>query len=247
MVFLTTPAVHHFLIQALIQMMSKNNSLKNAVTFKWAEDSPSFFKFLIKSYLPPLIVILINQVLLLLIFYLGTRTADTAYWENNPRYSQYQRSILSKAFFYMTFNVLIIPGFAATAVSNLFDLFSEGITNPTQMMKKLFDIKSGDFFVILILQAAGNTIFFSLNSIGELALNYFSPFLTHHYRTVLTEKESWTKNEGTIFQYGYNYSQSIVFIGIAIVFQYPLGFHPQHFDALHRHTGHSVPVHTAMV
>lgn len=63
--FITTPS-------ALIQLFSANSSVSDAfLKLTWTDSFPNYFKFLIKSFLPPLLVIAVNQLLLLIISYLG--------------------------------------------------------------------------------------------------------------------------------------------------------------------------------
>lgn len=65
LIFLTTPA-------SLVQVVSKSSVVKTALDLHWTDRIPGVLGVFIKSMLPPLIVISINQLLLLLISYLGS-------------------------------------------------------------------------------------------------------------------------------------------------------------------------------
>ena len=65
LIFLTTPT-------ALVQVVSKNSLAKGALDLHWADRIPGFVGIFVKSMVPPLIVISINQLLLLLISFLGS-------------------------------------------------------------------------------------------------------------------------------------------------------------------------------
>lgn len=142
----------------------------------------------------------------------------TVDWENKNRFSSYQKSILTNCFIYFMFNMLIVPGFAATAFSNLFELLGAGIGNISELFRELFALDSGDFFMILVIQQAGVSFFIQLTSVVDLFKFYLSPFITLNMRYLLTTKESWRKSNNTIFEYGMAYAQQLVVVAIGIVF-----------------------------
>lgn len=116
--------------------------------------------------------------------------------------------------------MLIIPGFAATAFSNIFEILHEGISDSNSVFHQIFALSSGDFFLILILQQAGGALLVQLTSIGDLFLNYCSPyFLLQSRKIVPPSFEFLTKNDDTVFNYGLYYSQVLVVVSIGIVFQ----------------------------
>lgn len=121
-------------------------------------------------------------------------------------------------FVYFIFNMLIVPGFAATAFSNLYELLGTGIGNVGLLFRELFNLDSGDFFVILVLQQAGVSFFIQLTSVIDLFTYYLSPYITLNMRFVLSGRESWRKTNKTIFAYGMAYAQQLVFVAIGIVF-----------------------------
>jgi uncharacterized membrane protein YkvI len=57
---------------------------------------------LVSTFIPPLIIIFINNVLLYMFDYF-------AFWERRATHSKYQLSIFNKASVYLALNMLIIP------------------------------------------------------------------------------------------------------------------------------------------
>lgn len=121
-------------------------------------------------------------------------------------------------FVYFIFNMLIVPGFAATALSNLYEVLGLGMRNMSHLFQELFNLESGDFFVILVLQQAGVTFIIQFTSVVDLFTYYLSPYITLNMGFILAGKESWRKTNSTIFQYGLAYAQEIVLVSIGIVF-----------------------------
>lgn len=116
--------------------------------------------------------------------------------------------------------MLIIPGFAATAFSNIFEIVNEGLSHSKSLVQRLFALESGDFFLILILQQAGGVILVQLSSLGDVILNYCSPFFVLQSRRIIPQRfEFLAKNDDTVFNYGLYYAQVLVVVGIGIVFQ----------------------------
>lgn len=77
LIFVTTPA-------ALVQLFSGTDDVK-LFWISWAKsESPSLFNRLVLTILPPLTVILINQVLLYIIYILGTRKSLSGLGESAP-------------------------------------------------------------------------------------------------------------------------------------------------------------------
>jgi hypothetical protein len=65
---------------------------------------------------PPLVVILLNNVLLYLIDY-------SAQWEKHTTHSAYQRSVLSKCHVYLGLNMLVIPAATLSTSDSILNLF----------------------------------------------------------------------------------------------------------------------------
>lgn len=131
-------------------------------------------------------------------------------------------SILRLVFIYFLFNMLIVPGFAATAYQNIFDIIYMGLQTTSSLFHQIFSIYSGDFFLILILQSAGGAFFVNQTSIIDVILFYCSPHLFFKSRLFKPSLDYLRKTEDIIFPYGLFYAQELVVIGIGIVFQYSL-------------------------
>jgi hypothetical protein len=204
LIFLTTPA-------ALIQAFSGKGSGGGFLSLRWADNLPLGLGVIAKALIPSLVVILANQVLLFLIELLVG-------WEKLNRYSIYQEHLLQRGYVYFLFNMLIVPGFAAIAFSNLFEIFNVGFMDYKSFFKQLFVLKNGDFFLALILQQAGGVFMTSLSSLVDLFVNYLSPHYTLYTRLLLLNAEAWRKNDATVFTYGMNYALMLVIAAIGITF-----------------------------
>src|SRR3990167_10530199 len=178
----------------------------------WTKNLPTGVVFLVQDFLPPLVVLIINQILLVIIQLIVKMEA-------NHRFSQFQISLLEKVFIYFLFNMLIVPGFAVTAASNLYQLFSKGLDNASALFNNMFAVGSGDFFVILLIQSAGITFLMQFTSLVDLLFNYLSPVITLNKRVLLSAKDKWKKTDDTIFPYCLSYAQEVVFVCIGIVFR----------------------------
>ena len=53
-------------------MVSGQSDLKRVFYLKWFHEAPDWLRIFGESFLPPLVIILINQVLLYIIYILGT-------------------------------------------------------------------------------------------------------------------------------------------------------------------------------
>lgn len=204
LVFLTTPT-------SLLHIMSHNDSVNDAISLSWTKSLPFGAGFMVKEFLPPLLVISINSVL---IFFIHLLTG----WENHNRFSSYQRSLLTRCFVYFIFNMLIVPGFAAAAFSNLYELMGLGLGSFSLLCRQLFELETGNFFVILVLQQTGFSFLSQLTSFSDLFSNYLSPHITLQRRFILSGKDAWCKSNDTIFPYGLAYAQQLVVVSIGIVF-----------------------------
>jgi hypothetical protein len=78
----------------------------SVLEFKWIKSLP--FGYIFKTYIPPLIIIMLNLILLNLIDMLAN-------FESHYTHSRYQLSVFVKAFLYMMLNLFIIPAITLTA------------------------------------------------------------------------------------------------------------------------------------
>lgn len=126
---------------------------------------------------------------------------------------------MRKIFVYLFFNMVIVPGFAAAALTNLYEIFKYGFENTIEFLEQLFVLKNGNFFLIFVLNNTGGTFWTSLNFTGLLFKNYLSPSIVMETNIFLKENEGWRKNNGMLFGWGPNYAMNLVITGIAVIFQ----------------------------
>ena len=106
LVFVTTPA-------SIINLGSFNSEVEDFLSLKWVSDNGVLLKFIIDSLLPAILISLTNEILM----YLINISVDK---ERHYRFTKHQRSQLRKIFIYLFLNVIVVPGFAAVALTNLF-------------------------------------------------------------------------------------------------------------------------------
>lgn len=205
LLFFTTPA-------SLLNITSFSPSLRDSFSFDWVDESSAFVKFFFRSLMPSILIALINE----LISYIINATVDL---ERYYRFSKHQRAQMRKLFIYLFFNMVVVPGFAAVAITNLYEIFKSGVDNFLEFLKQLFVLKSGTLLLIFVINNAGGTFWTSINCSVLLFKNYFVPTITMETTIFYKENESWRKNNGMIFGWGPNYAMNLVITGIGIIFQ----------------------------
>lgn len=80
--------------------------------FKWIFKIP--YVYILKTYIPPLTILMLNLILLNLIDMLAN-------FELHYTHSRYQLSVFVKGFFYMMLNLFIIPGITLTTSGIIFN------------------------------------------------------------------------------------------------------------------------------
>lgn len=110
--------------------------------FSWTESLPqgSF----LKSHLPPLVILGINQVLLLLIDL-------TSLVEKHETHSLYQKAIYTKSVIYLNLNMLVIPALTLTTSEPLINIFFKKQFDLTQILGDVYIANSGIFFVSILI------------------------------------------------------------------------------------------------
>jgi hypothetical protein len=152
--------------------------------------------YLHKSF-PPLIIICLNLTVITLLDYASVI-------EKYDSHSQYQAAVYMKTVIYMMFNMFIIP--VLTLSSNgasLYELFTKSNFNVAQLLGELFIPKSGEFFILLLVQQGVlSAIFYSLN-LSDIMWSYFMPALAFEQRKIFNDQQPWRRHEQTTFLYGY--------------------------------------------
>lgn len=206
LLFLTTPA-------SILNVVTKSAGLKSFLALEWVDTSTDLSKYIVQQLIPTLLVLGINELLIMVINY----TVDFEYKE---RFSSHQRSQMRKTFVYFLFNMLLIPGLAAGAFSNIYYFFLDGISNFKTFFVRLFSLETGNFFMVLVINNAGGGFFAGMNVLYILVENYLSPAISMEYKAIERENEKWMKNNDMLFPWGVNYSLNLVIMGIGIVFKY---------------------------
>jgi len=88
----------------------KSMDLFSLLEFKWIIKIP--YGYVVKNYIPPLIILFLNLILINLIDLLAS-------FESHYTHSRYQLSVFVKAFFYMMLNLFIIPALTLTTAGIL--------------------------------------------------------------------------------------------------------------------------------
>lgn len=105
------------------------------------------FGEVLSTYLPPLLILAVNQIILLLI-------DAVAVLEKHQSHSNFQASIFVKAVIYLNLNMLIIPAISFGNSDSLFKLIISKNYNPKEILSGIYYSDSGFFFVALIIQQA---------------------------------------------------------------------------------------------
>ena len=202
LVFLTTPIT-------LLQVLANEFSLD------WINYIPHPFNEIIKSLLPSLFVVLVNQLILLVIDY-------SSELETFSSFSGYQNSNLNKATFYMLLNLLLIPVLTMGAAENLLVALMSGfLANWQEILIKFYSNKSlWSFFLMLLLEQGVLSFLCYVLRLKELFLSLGDVTFAHYKRTFLNEKAIWRRDVDDVFQYGYFSAQMIVCLSITLFFGY---------------------------
>lgn len=205
LLFLTTPA-------ALLSVVTKNEGLRSFLELDWVDRSSRFSQYLVDDLIPALIVLGINELLIMVMNFIVD-------FQKKERFSRHQRSQMRKTFVYFLFNMLLIPGLAASTINNIYDFVNSSVNGVDVLFKRIFELEDGNFFIALILGNAGGGFFAGLNVLYILVLNYFSPAISMESKVIERENEKWLKNNDMLFSWGVYYSLNLMIMGIGFVFQ----------------------------
>ena len=165
----------------------------------------------LRAYTPPILILIINNILENLIDY-------SSQLERHNTYSKTQYSIFNKATPYLILNMLIIPAITLATAKSLYKIVAEKNWEFTRVMGDLYTPDSGVFFVTLLIQNSTITGTIYLTRIVDILGHYCSPWLTHHRRQILNDREPWRKSDNDIFPFGFYYAQMITTIAIVTIF-----------------------------
>ncbi|KAL4480069.1 hypothetical protein ABPG74_020585 [Tetrahymena malaccensis] len=210
LLFFSTPAAIFAFIQKYFRI--------DFFQFGWTEYIPKPFGPLLKLYLPALVIVMLNQVVILFIDLV-------TYQEKFQRHSIFQISIFRKYYLYLIFNVVIVPAFFMASQDSLYEILMGNIKiDFRQAFDRLYTSDHGMVYSIIISQSAAVSVFVYINRIGDLVMNYFSPYLTYHKRIFQNDDESYLRTGDEVFQYGYFYSQMLMVLSIVLQFMLSSGW-----------------------
>lgn len=120
--------------------------------------------------------------------------------------------------------MLIVPGFAVPAGTNLFDLITTKIGNFSSLFENFYLIKSGDFFIVLLIQQVCFGFLGTITQFGLLYGYYFSPSAYLLLRKKDKNEQKYLKDETLTFEFGYVYSLNLTILGIVFIYSIHIPF-----------------------
>ena len=169
------------------------------------------YSSMFKDYIPPLLIICLNQLLLLLIH-------QSIYLENHSTYSDYHYAVLGKSLIYFGLNLFLIPSISVATVDSIYSLIYNRNISLSTIIGNFYFEDTSTFFIILILQQACITSAIYLTRINEIISDYLSPWLAHFSRKYITDSAPWRKKLNHLFPFGFMYAQLLTIFLIVLVF-----------------------------
>jgi len=156
-----------------------------------------FWGQLMKRTGPSSVILIINTFIISLLDYASVI-------ESYDSHSAYQNTVYMKIVIYTNINMFIIP---VLTISNngasIYDLFITNNFNIAKILGELFIPKSGEFFILLLVQQGVlSAIFYGLN-ISDIIWNHFTAALAYERRKIYNDRAPWRRDEQTTFTYGY--------------------------------------------
>lgn len=116
------------------------------------------------------------------------------------------------------FNLVIVPGLAVPTGSTIYMLFKSKLHKLAGLLQNFYNLKHGDFFIILLLQQLAFNILGSFTQLGILRFFYFSPTAFLLSKRKKRSERAYLKDIHTIFDIGYTYSMNLVILGIVFIY-----------------------------
>ena len=110
--------------------------------------------------------------------------------------------------------VLTISGGSKT----IYELVMSSEWSFPRMLGELFVPKSGEFFIILLVQQGVLSAVFYLLNIPDISWSYFLPALAFERRKIYNDSAPWRRDEQTTFYYGYFNAQIMTIFTICIFY-----------------------------
>lgn len=205
LLFLTTPT-------AMLNAVTMGGGIDTVLGFKDRVANTKLTKYIVGSLLPSLIILAINGILMLTLKLLSKT-------EYHSRFSNLQKSEMIKLFFYWLLNMLIIPGIASLALNNLYSVLMEGYNNFDNLVSSLFNLRNGNFFLVLLIYSAAFGFLKRIVYIKMLFINQLSSTQAVLKKQQQLNYEEWLKEQSWLFNFGSSYALMLVIIAIGLVFQ----------------------------
>ncbi|CAI2383929.1 unnamed protein product [Moneuplotes crassus] len=196
--FVSTPAVFFHTLK---------NIAEENLNFRLLEYLPFVEHY--SQYIPTLIILLINLILLVLI-------DKVALMERHSFHHNYQKSVYNKAAIYLHLNMVLFP-FLSLQEIPIYKLLVAGESTKVQF-KDFTMLDSTPFFGKLITQLSIFGSIFYLLRLGDLINGYLSPYYCTYIRDKFNSDQGWRRNPEAVFQYGYFYSQIVTAFTIIVLF-----------------------------
>lgn len=205
LLFFTTPT-------AMLNAVTMGGGMETLLGFKSKVSNYRLPKFIVGNLLPTMIILGINNLLLLILKLLTKQ-------EQHSRYSNVQKSEMIKLFIYWLLNMLIIPGISGLALNNLYSVLQEGFNHFDGLVSKLFNLREGDFFIVLLLNSAAFGFLSRILYIKKLFTNKLSPTQAVLKKQQQLKYEEWMMQKSWICNFGSKYALLLVVVSIGMVFQ----------------------------
>jgi Calcium-dependent channel, 7TM region, putative phosphate len=205
LMFFTTPA-------AMLNAVTMGGGMDVLLGFKDAVNKSRAVSFVVGNLLPSLIILGINGLLLHSLKLLAKQ-------EEHSRFSLLQKSEMIKLFVYWLLNMLIIPGIAGLALNNLYSVIKEGFNDFYNLVSSLFNLREGNFFIVILLFSAAFGFMSKILYIKILFENRLSPTQAALTKQQQLKYEEWLKRKTWIYNFGSKYALILVVIAIGMVFQ----------------------------
>ena len=125
---------------------------------------------------------------------------------------------MDRAFLYVLFNTLVVPGLAIPTGLSLFGLVAGQLGKTHFLLLNFYNLPRADFFVVLFLQQVSFGFLFSLVPLNLLYRNYCSPLLVQ----AKARLNQWERHrfcfELCNFDFGFNYVQTAVMVCVCLVY-----------------------------
>ena len=113
---------------------------------------------------------------------------------------------------------MIVPGLAVPAGTNIYKIVQTNLLSLDILLQNFYIIKTGDFFVILLIQQVSFGFLGTIMQFGKFFNHYFSPTIITGVYDQPNEEFTYFKDEGNMFEYGFSYAQVVTLLGIIFIY-----------------------------